>query len=100
MTADPARARALDLLTAAFKLEDQIFRAMEEEGVNATELAKRLHADKAMISRDLRGGLTRANYQRIVQMGQALNHDVVTLVLPRSRIKRKKTLEKAFNVLK
>ena len=99
MRQEPGRALVLDVKTAAFKLEDQISRAMTEQGVNATQLAARLHADKGMISRDLQGGLSRANYQRIVLMAQALDHDVVTLVLPRSRTKRKKTLEAAFKTL-
>ena len=96
---EPRQARVLDAKVAAFKLEDQISRAMVEQGISATQLAALLDADKGMISRDLRGGISRANYQRIVGMAQALDRDVVTLVLPRGRTKRKKTLEEAFKVL-
>ena len=99
MRKDPVRSARLDARTATFKLEDQISRAMESEGVSATQLAARIKAGKATISRDLRGGLTRANYQRIVSMATALNHDVVTLVLPRSPKQRKKTLDEAFSAL-
>jgi hypothetical protein len=96
---DPALAARLDAKTATFRLENQISRAMESEGVSATQLAEKVKAGKATISRDLRGGLARANYQRIVSIATALNHDVVTLVLPRSRKQRKKTLDEAFSAL-
>lgn len=96
---DPARRLSIDAKAAAFKLEEQISRAMTEQGINATQLAQRLDADKAMISRDLKGGLSRANYQRIVSMGQALDHDIVTLVLPRTPAKRKKKLQEALKAL-
>lgn len=99
MRKDPARSVRLDARTAAFKLEDQISRAMESEGVSATQLAERIKAGKATISRDLRGGLTRANYQRIVSMASALNHDVVTLLLPRSRKQRREKLDEAYSAL-
>lgn len=99
MRRDLSRRHSIDVKTAAFKLEDQISRAMTEQGINATQLAERLDADKGMISRDLKGGLSHANYQRIISVGQALNHDIVTLVLPRTPAKRKKKLREAFKAL-
>ncbi len=72
---------------------------MEEAQVSSSELAARLGADKAVVSRDLSGGLSRAKFQRIVRVADALDCDVVPLMLPRDKRKRKEQLVKAFGEL-
>ncbi|NNM99388.1 MAG: helix-turn-helix transcriptional regulator [Candidatus Eremiobacteraeota bacterium] len=92
----PKRAARITEMAAVFSLEHQIHRAMEEANVSSNELAARLGADKAVVSRDLSGGLSRAKFQRIVRVADALDCDVVPLMLPRDTRKRKQQLVKAF----
>ncbi len=92
----PERAARITEMAAVFSLEHQIHRAMEEANVSSNELAARLGADKAVVSRDLSGGLSRAKFQRIVRVADALDYDVVPLMLPRDTHKRKQRLAKVF----
>ncbi len=90
------RAARITEMAAVFSLEHQIHRAMEEAHVSSSELAARLGADKALVSRDLSGGLSRAKFQRIVRVADALDCDVVPLMLPRETRRRKQHLVKVF----
>jgi hypothetical protein len=46
------------------------------------------------ISRDLRGGLSRAKIGRVEELAEAVGYDFVLLVLPRDRKQRREALER------
>jgi hypothetical protein len=69
-------------------LENQFADALQLESVSASELARRVDAKRAGISRDLHGGLSRAKLPRIAELAEALDHDVVVLLAPRNPKRR------------
>jgi hypothetical protein len=99
MAESPERTTRIKALSAAFTLEDQICRIMNQENVSGKELAERLHTDRAVISRDLNGGLSEAKYGRIVRVADALDCDIISLIIPRKMPQRKNSLNHALKSL-
>lgn len=85
-------ARRIDKQLAHLRLEQQMIDAMARERVTAAELARRIACPPSAISRDLRGGLSKAKIGRIEEMAAAVGHDFVALVLPRDREERRSAL--------
>jgi len=91
---NPEMAQLIDKQLADLRLEQQMIDAMEREHVNAAELARRVSRRPSAISRDLKGGLSKAKIGRIEEMVEAVDHDFVVLVLPRDPEERRETLKR------
>ncbi|TAM58710.1 hypothetical protein EPN52_10150 [bacterium] len=86
---DSARAARIDRLVAEASIENALRKIMEIEDVSAAELARRIHAKPPQISRDLRGGLSKARVYRLVELGRALGYDFVPMFVPQDKEKRR-----------
>jgi hypothetical protein len=91
---NPEMARRIDKQLAHLRLEQQMIDAMERTHVNAAELARRVSRQPSAISRDLKGGLSKAKIGRVEEMAEAVDHDFIGLVLPRDPGGRRDTLER------
>ena len=91
---DRDMARRIDKHLAHLRLEQQMVDAMERQHVSAAELARRVDRQPSAISRDLRGGLSKAKIGRVEDMAAAVDHDFVGLVLPRDPRQRRETFER------
>lgn len=70
---DPNYRKRFEEGHAAFELEVQILKAMEEKGWTFGDLAREMHTSRSNISRDLSaGGIHFATLSRIVKMGEVL----------------------------
>ncbi|TAM74279.1 hypothetical protein EPN44_11610 [bacterium] len=85
---DSARAARIDRLVAEASIENALRKIMEIENVSAAELARRVKAKPPQISRDLRGGLSKARVYRLVELGRALGYDFVPMFVPHDPEKR------------
>lgn len=91
---DAARAARIDRLVASASVEQLVQAIMHEQHISAAELARRLKAKPPQISRDLRGGLSRATVSRLSTIAEALGYDFVPAFVPRSNAaKRKRFLD-------
>lgn len=90
----PEMARRIDRHLAHLRLEQQMADAMQRQHVTAAELARRLSRQPSAISRDLKGGLSKAKIGRVEDMAEAVGYDFVALVLPRDPKERRETLER------
>lgn len=88
----PAMAQRIDKQLAHLRLEQQMIDAMQHQQVTAAELARRVSRQPSAISRDLKGGLSKAKIGRVEEMAEAVGYDFVALVLPRDREERRKAL--------
>ncbi len=91
---DPEMAQRIDKQLAHLRLEQQMADAMQRQHVSAAELARRVARQPSAISRDLKGGLSKAKIGRVEDMAEAVDHDFVALVLPRDPKERRETLER------
>jgi predicted XRE-type DNA-binding protein len=84
---DPAVAARIDAKTAklekAYRLEQEIDRAIAARHVSRSQLAARLGVDRSSISRDLNRGLSRATIARVNQVVDALDFEFVPVVIPK-----------------
>jgi|SRR5579862_9060397 len=96
---DPAMAQRIDRYLAEIELEQQFIDAMEDQQVTASELARRVSAKRATVSRDLHGGLSEAKLGRVRRLADAIGYDVVTLLVPRDPELRKKVVTKVAREL-
>jgi len=87
-------AQRIDKQLAHLRLEQQMADAMQRQHVSAAELARRVSRQPSAISRDLKGGLSKAKIGRVEDMAEAVDHDFVALVLPRDPKERRETLER------
>jgi transcriptional regulator with XRE-family HTH domain len=99
MERSPDRAARIRAHSRLFTLEAQIQHAMTELSLSAKDLAERLHMDKAMLSRDLNGGLSKAKFHRIASVVEALGYEIIPLIVPVDTGKREESLRSAFDVL-
>jgi hypothetical protein len=90
----PEMAQRIDRHLAHLRLEQQMADAMQRQHVTAAELARRLSRQPSAISRDLKGGLSKAKIGRVEDMAEAVGYDFVALVLPRDPKERRETLER------
>jgi transcriptional regulator with XRE-family HTH domain len=75
-------------------VEQLVQAIMEHEHVTAAELARRLNAKPPQISRDLRGGLSKATLSRLSMIAEALGYDFFPALVPRAdEAKRERFLE-------
>ncbi len=88
--ADPARAARIDKLVAAASVEQIVQAIMENERINAAELARRMNAKAPQISRDLHGGLSRATLSRLSTIANALGYDFIPAFVPRADSAKRK----------
>ena len=65
---------------------------MELENVTAAELARRVKAKPPQISRDLRGGLSKARVSRLAELAHALGYDFVPMFIPHGDLEKRQTL--------
>ena len=93
---DSARAARIDRLVAEASIENALRKIMEIENVSAAELARRVKAKPPQISRDLRGGLSKARVYRLVELGRALGYDFLPMFIPQDPEKRQ-TLVELYN---
>jgi len=92
--ADPVRSARIDKLVAAASVEQIVQAIMENESINAAELARRINAKAPQVSRDLHGGLSRATLSRISTIADALGYDFIPAFVPRAQTaKRKRFIE-------
>jgi hypothetical protein len=96
---NPEMAQRIDKHLAHLRLEQQMVDAMERQHVNAAELARRMARQPSAISRDLRGGLSKAKIGRVEDMAAAVDHEFVGLVLPRNPQERRQALERVTREL-
>ncbi|HZW54278.1 MAG TPA: hypothetical protein VFF00_09595 [Candidatus Elarobacter sp.] len=61
MREDPATNARIEKYLARLRLEQQMIDAMDRAHVTAAELARRVSRQPSAISRDLNGGLSKAN---------------------------------------
>lgn len=72
-----------------FMLEVQILKALEEKGWSYEDLAKALGTSKSNISRDLAaGGIRSATLKRISRIAEALEMELVPILVSQSNEKR------------
>ena len=90
----PEMAERIDKQLAHLRLEQQMADGMQRQHVTVDELARRLSRQPSAISRDLKGGLSKAKIGRVEDMAAAVGYDFVALVLPRDRKERRETLER------
>jgi hypothetical protein len=95
----PETAQRIDKQLAHLRLEQQMADAMQRQHVTAAELARRLSRQPSAISRDLKGGLSKAKIGRVEDMAEAVGYDFVGLVLPRDQKERRETLERLTRAL-
>jgi hypothetical protein len=85
---DPKLAAKVDARVAAlereYRLERGIERAMEHRHVNRKQLAALLGRERSSISRDLNRGLARASLSRVREVVEALDYDLVPVMVPRN----------------
>lgn len=91
---DPGMSRRIDKHLAHLRLEQQMIDAMQRQHVTAAELARRVSRQPSAISRDLKGGLSKAKIGRVEELAEAVGYDFVPLVLPRDRKERREALER------
>jgi transcriptional regulator with XRE-family HTH domain len=96
---DPAHAARIDQLVAAASLERLVEAIMEREHVNAAELARRINAKPPQVSRDLRGGLSRATVSRLSTIAHALGYDFVPALVPRSDESKRRRFFDAYHAM-
>ncbi|HEX3462571.1 MAG TPA: helix-turn-helix transcriptional regulator [Candidatus Elarobacter sp.] len=96
---DPAEAARIDALVCAISLEHAVCAIMEANHVTAAELARRLNAKPPQISRDLKGGLSRATLSRLASIAEALDCDFVPAFVPRSEQVRRRRFFEAYDEL-
>jgi hypothetical protein len=96
---DPVMSARIDRHLTHLRLEQQMIEAMDRQRVSAAELARRVSRPPSAISRDLNGGLSKAKLGRLEELAEAVNHDLVVLVLPREPRARHKVLERASHDL-
>jgi transcriptional regulator with XRE-family HTH domain len=88
--ADPARGARIDKLVAAASVEQIVQAIMDNERINAAELARRMNAKAPQISRDLHGGLSRATLSRLTTIANALGYDFIPAFVPRADSAKRK----------
>ncbi len=89
---NPARASRIDRLVAEASIELIMRQIMELENVTAAELARRVKAKPPQISRDLRGGLSKACVSRLADLAHALGYDFVPMFIPHGDLEKRQTL--------
>ena len=94
LRADAEMAHRIDAHLEELRLEQQFLDAMHAQHITGAELARRTKSKPASISRDLAGGLSSAKLGRVRQMADAVGYDVVTLLIPRERVERKKAIDR------
>lgn len=99
LRADADMAHRIDAHLEELRLEQQFLDAMQAQHISGAELARRTRSKPAAISRDLAGGLSAAKLGRVRQMADAVDCDVVTLLVPRDPKERKKALLKLSEAL-
>ena len=83
-----------------FKLELQFLNALEESGLTDDQFAKKIGTSRGNISRDLKGkGLNRATISRLQKMASAIGMDLLPILLPKDRVKRKKKLNELLKAV-
>jgi DNA-binding GntR family transcriptional regulator len=98
-TGDPARAARIDKLVAAASVEQIVQAIMENESINAAELARRINAKAPQVSRDLHGGLSRATLSRVSTIADALGYDFIPAFVPRADNAKRKRFIKMYREL-
>jgi hypothetical protein len=91
---DPKMAQLIDQHLDELRLEQQFRDAMADQHISNAELARRTKSKPTAVSRDLSGGLSSAKLGRVREMAAAVDRDVVTLLLPRDVVERKKAIRK------
>ncbi len=67
---------------------------MDNESIDAAELARRINAKAPQVSRDLHGGLSRSTLSRLSTIADALCYDFIPAFVPRAdSAKRKRFIE-------
>ena len=94
LRADANMARRIDAHLEELRLEQQFIDAMQAQHISGAELARRTKSKPASISRDLAGGLSSAKLGRVRQMADAVECDVVTLLVPRNPEEKKRAIAK------
>lgn len=96
---DSTRAARIDKLVAAASVEQIVQAIMENERINAAELARRINAKAPQISRDLHGGLSRATLSRVATIADALGYDFIPAFVPRADDAKRKRFIKMYREL-
>lgn len=96
---DAGMARRIDAHLEELRLEQQFIDAMQAQHITGAELARRTKSKPASISRDLAGGLSSAKLGRVREMADAVGCDVITILVPRDPIERKRVIAKASHEL-
>lgn len=91
---NPQMAQRIDKHLAHLRLEQQMIDAMQRQHISAAELARRVSRQPSAISRDLKGGLSKAKIGRVEQLAEAVGYDFVPLVLPRDQKERREALRR------
>lgn len=94
MRDDPRMAERMDRHLVDLRLEQQVVDAMQRQHVTAAELARRLSCQPSAISRDLKGGLSKAKLGRLEELANAIEHDFIAFVIPRDPVARRRTVER------
>lgn len=94
MREDPRMAERMDRYRHDLRLEQQVVDAMQRQHVTAAELARRLSCQPSAISRDLKGGLSKAKIGRVEELANAIQHDFIGLLIPREPAARRRAVER------
>ncbi|HTD36137.1 MAG TPA: hypothetical protein VK669_01390 [Candidatus Limnocylindrales bacterium] len=94
MRDDPRMAERMARHRQDLRLEQQVIDAMQRQHVTAAELARRVSCQPSAISRDLKGGLSKAKLGRVEQLANAIEHDFIAFVIPRDPAERRRTVDR------
>lgn len=97
---NPRMAALIDKHKAMLSLEIQFEREMERRNESPARFAKKIGANRSTISRDLHGGLSKAKLERVASMANALDCDLVAVILPREARERKARLREVFGLVR
>lgn len=93
---EPRRAARIDRLVTQASIELMLRQIMARENITAAELARRVDAKPPQISRDLRGGLSKATLSRITELVRALGYDFVPMLIPHNDARKHKALSQIY----
>lgn len=93
-------AALIDKHKAMLSLEIQFERELKRRNESPARFAKKIGSNRSTISRDLHGGLSKAKLERVATMANALDCDLVTVILPREAGERKARLREMFGLVR
>jgi|ERR1022692_1980247 transcriptional regulator with XRE-family HTH domain len=89
-------ASLIDKHRSMLSLEIQFERELKRRNESPARFAKKIGSNRSTVSRDLHGGLSKAKLERVASMANALDCDLVTIILPREADERKDRLREVL----